>query len=180
MTLSKRQYGYLNQRVILFRLQYEIHSLQMHPKSPCRSVVAHTPTLRLVVIICQYFPSRSLYFQPILPSSLSHISSVAVPHLLRRRIHICCPASLPPCSSAAVFAADLVCHPHYPGATVQSQTGSRSLSKFYQSVNVLTTYFYIYVVPYLFCCRPAYPPPAYPSLLSHISATVLVHCYLHL
>ena len=37
--------GYLNQQLILFRLQYETHSLQMHTKSPCRSVFASTPKL---------------------------------------------------------------------------------------------------------------------------------------
>ena len=118
-TLSKRQNGYLNHQVILFRLQYETHSLQMHPKSPCRYVVSPTPklserqyALRLVVVPCWYFTSPSLSFQPIFPAPSSLISSVAVPHILRRRIHTCCPASPPLCSSAAIFAADLVYHLH--------------------------------------------------------------------
>ena len=103
MTLSKRQYEYLNQQVILFRLKYEIHSLQMHPKSPCRSVVSPTPklsdqryALRLVVVTCRYFPVRHCYSNPFRhlrrPTSLllpSRISSSAllipvVPHLCHR------------------------------------------------------------------------------------------------
>ena len=121
MTLSKCQDGYLNKQVILFRSQYETHSLQMHPEFPCRSVVALTPklseqqyVLRLVVSPCQYLPSPSPFFQPISPSPSSHTSSVAVPHILYRRIRLCCPTSTPPCSSAAVFTADLVCNPYYP------------------------------------------------------------------
>ena len=121
MTLLKRQDGYLSRQVILFRLQYEIHSLQMHSKLLCRSAVALLPNLlegqyalRLVVVPCQYLPSLSPSFQPILPSPLSHISSVSVPHLLRRCIHPCCPASPTLCSSATVFTADHVCHPYYP------------------------------------------------------------------
>ena len=93
----------------------------MHPESPCRSVVAPTPKilerkydLSLVVVPCKYIPSPSPFFQPISPSLSSHISSVAVPHLLCRRIHPCCTASPPPCSSAAVFTADLVCNFYYP------------------------------------------------------------------
>ena len=167
--------------MVLFRLQYETHSLQMHPKSPCRSIVAPTPkllerlyALRLVVIPCQYLPSPSPFFQPISPSSSSHISFFAVPHLLHRLIHPCCPASPPLCSSAAVFTADLVCHPQYPGATIHPQVVSRSLSIFSQSVAVLTTHFSISVVPHLICCRPTSPLPPYLSLLSCISATVLV------
>ena len=121
MTLSKHQNGYFNQRVILFRLQYETHSLQMNPKLPCRSVF--TPTskplerryaLRLVVVSCQYFPSPLPSFPPISPYPLSHISSVAVLHILRRRIHPCCPAYPPSCLTAVVFAADIVCHTYYP------------------------------------------------------------------
>ena len=121
MTLSKRQDGYLNQRIILSRLQYETHSLQTYPKSPCRFVVYPTPkllergyALRLVVVPCRYFPSPSPFSQPISPSPLSHIFSVAVPHILRRRIHTCCPSSTLSCQSADVFTADLFCHPHYP------------------------------------------------------------------
>ena len=130
------------------------HSLQMHPKLPCRYIVAPTPkllerryALRLVVVPCQYLPSPTPSLQPILPSPLSHTSSVAILNLLFRRIHTCCPASPLPCSSAAVFTSDLVCHPHYPGATIRSQVGSRSLSIFPQSVAVLTTHFTISVVP---------------------------------
>ena len=96
------------------------HSLQMHPKSPCRSVVAPTPkllerryALMLVVVPCWYFPSPLPSFQPILQSPSSHISSVSVPHLLIRRIHPCCPASPSPWSSTAVFTAELVYHLHY-------------------------------------------------------------------
>ena len=75
MTLSKIQDGYLNHRVVLFGLQYEIHSLQMHPTSPCRSVVAPRPeklerwyALRLVVLPCWYLTSPLSLFQPISPS----------------------------------------------------------------------------------------------------------------
>ena len=97
----------------------------MHPKLTCMSVVSTKPklsegryTLRLVVIPCQYFPSPSPSFQPISPSLLSHISSVAVLHLLRRHIHPCCHAYLPLCSYDASFTADLVCHPHYNTSTL--------------------------------------------------------------
>ena len=70
--------------------------------------------LRLVVVPCRYFPSTLPCLQPILPCPLSHISSVAVPHLLCRHIHPCCPASPPMCSSAAVFTSDLVYHTYLP------------------------------------------------------------------
>ena len=93
-TLSKRQDGYLNQRVILFRLQYETHSLQMNTELPCMYVAAPTPNLSdqryplsLVVVPGWYFPIPSPFFQPILPSPSYHISSVAIPHLLHRHIH---------------------------------------------------------------------------------------------
>ena len=186
VTLSKHQDEYLNQLVILFRLQYEIHRLQIHTKSPCRSVFAPTTklseqqyALRLVVVPCQYFPSPSPSFQPISPSLSSHISYVAVPHLLRRRIHIFCPASPPPWSSDAVFTADLVFHTHYTGATIRPQVGSFPLSIFAQSVAVLPTHFAISAVPHLICCRPTLPPLPYPSLLSRISDTMLVHRCIH-
>ena len=93
----------------------------MYPKLLCRSVVDPTTkllerqyALRLVVVPCQYFLSPLLSFQPISPSPSSHISSVAAPHILCHHIHPCCPTSTPPCSSAAVFTTELVCHPHYP------------------------------------------------------------------
>ena len=93
----------------------------MHPKSPCRSVIDFTTNLseqryalRLVVVTCRYFPSPSPSFQPISSSPSSHLSSVAVPHLLCRHIHSCCPASPPPCLSATVFTTDLVFRPYYP------------------------------------------------------------------
>ena len=92
----------------------------MNPESPCRSVVSPMPkllevqyALRLLVVPCIYLPSPLPFFQSISPSSSSQISSVSVLHLLRRHIHPCCPASPPPCSPAAVFTSDLVCHPHY-------------------------------------------------------------------
>ena len=158
----------------------------MHPESPCRSVVAPTPkllerqyALRLVVITCRYLPSPSPFFQPISPSPSSHISSVAVLHLLRRRIHPCCPSYPTPCSSTAFFTADLVCHPHYPGAMICPQVCSCYLSVFSQSLAVLTTHFVISVVPYLICFHPTSPPSPYPSLLSYISSTVLVRLCLH-
>ena len=139
MKLPKRQDGHLNQQVILFRLQYETHSLQMNPESLYRSIVNLTPTildqeytLGLVAIPCQYLPSPSPFYQPISPSPFSHISSVVVPHLLHHRINPCCPASPPLCSSATVFTADLVCHPHYPRATIRSRIGSCSLLIFSQ------------------------------------------------
>ena len=186
MTLLKRQYGYLNQRVILLILQYETHSIQMHPKSPCRSVVAPTPklserqyALRLVVVPCRYFPSPLPLFQPISPSLLYPISSVAIPHFLHHRIHTCCPASPPPCSSATIFTADIVCHPHYTGVTIHPQVGSRPLLIFSQSVAVLPTHFVISVVPHLLCCHTSSSPPPYPSLLSCISATVILRHCLH-
>ena len=52
--------------------------------------------------------------------------------------------------------------------------GSHSLSIFDQSVAVLPKHLYIFVVPHLFCCPPTSPPLPYPSLLSCISATVIV------
>ena len=123
MTLSKHQDQYLNQQVILFRLQYEIHSLQMNPKSVCRSIVSPKPklleqkyALRLIVVPCWYFTSPSPFFEPISPSISSHISSVSVPHLLCRCIHTYCPAYTPPCSSAAVFTSEPVCYPYYPAS----------------------------------------------------------------
>ena len=64
------------------------------------------------VVPCQYFPSPSPSLQPISPSLSSHISSVSIPHL--HRTHPYCPASTPPFLSAAVFTADLVCHPYLP------------------------------------------------------------------
>ena len=69
--------------------------------------------LRLVFFPCKYFPCPSPPFQTIFPSLSSHISSVAVSHLLRRHIHPSCPASLPPCLSSNVFTTDLVCHHYY-------------------------------------------------------------------
>ena len=71
-------------------------------------------SLRLVVIPCQYFSSPLPSFLPISPSTLSHISSSAVPHILSRRIYPCCPVYPPPFPSAAIFNTDLVCHPYYP------------------------------------------------------------------
>ena len=47
----------------------------------------------------------------IFPSLSSHISYVAVPHLLHRHIHSCCPTYPPPYSSVAVFTTDLFYHP---------------------------------------------------------------------
>ena len=136
--------------------------------------------LMLVVVSCQYFTSLLPSSQPISPSPSSHISSVDVPHLIHRRIHPCCPASLPVFSSATVFTDELVCHPHYPGATIRPQVGSRSMSIFTRSVAVIPTHFSIFVVPHLICCRPASPPPPYPSLVSRIYATIFVHRCLHL
>ena len=186
MTLLKRQDGYLNQRVILFRLKYDTHSLQMHPESPCRSVVSPTPklseiqyALRLVVVSCWYLPSPLPFFQPISPFLSSHISFVVVPNLLHPRIHPCCPASPPPCYSASVFTDDLVCHPHYHVVMIRPHVGSCSLSTFSQSIAVLTTHLAISVVPYLRCCSPTSPPPPYPSLLYGIPSTVLARCCLH-
>ena len=92
----------------------------MHPELQCISVVSHTPKLlewpyafRLVVPPCQYLPNLLPFFQPIFPSLLSHISSVAVPHHLCYHIHFCCLASPPPCMSAAVLPTDLFFHPKY-------------------------------------------------------------------
>ena len=120
MTLSKSQDGYLNKWVILFILQYETHSLQIHPESPFRSVVAPTPksseqryALRLVVVPCRYLPDPSPFFQPILQYPSSHISSVVILHLLLRHMHPYHTASLPPCSSVAVLVAECFCHTHY-------------------------------------------------------------------
>ena len=153
----------------------------MHPKSPCIFVVAPISklleiryALRLVVFPCQYLPSTSSSFQLILPSTLYHISYVSILHLLCRRIHLCCLTSPPPCSSSAVFTAEFVCHPHYPGVTIRPQVGGRFLSIFSQSLPVLPTHFAISVVPHLIYCRPKSPPPLYPSLLSRISITVLI------
>ena len=153
---------------------------------PCRSVVAYTTkllerqyALRLVVVPCRYLPSPSPFFQPISQSPSSHISSVAVLHLLHICTHPCFPASPPQFSYAAVFTADLVCHPHYPRATIHPQVGSCSLSIFAQSVAVLTTHFYISVFPHLICCCPTYHLPPYPSLLYLISSTVIIRRCLH-
>ena len=180
------QYGYLNHKVNFFRLLYETHSLQMHPKLPCRYAVTLTSklserryTLRLLVVPYRYLLSLLPFFQPISPSTSSHISSVAVPHLLRRRINPCCPASPPPRFSAAVFTPDLFHHPHYPGATIRPQVGGRFLLIFDQSVAVFPTHFAISVVSHLICCHPTSPPPPYPFLLSRISATILVRRCLH-
>ena len=46
----------------------------------------------------------------------THFAISVVPHLFCCRIHPCCPPSLLTCSSAAAFAVDLVCHPHYPAS----------------------------------------------------------------
>ena len=49
-----------------------------------------------------------------------------------------------------------------------------------QYVAVIPNHFSISVVPHLFCCRPASPPPQFQSLLSHISTTVTFwHCLHH-
>ena len=111
MTLLKRQDEYLNQRVILFRLQYETRSLQMHPELPCRSVVAPMPklseqryALRLVVVPCWYLPSSVPFFQPIffhlrcptsllLPSRI-YFASVSIPVFPHLRHRACPPLSL--------------------------------------------------------------------------------------
>ena len=69
-------------------------------------------TLRLAVVPCRYFSSPLPSLQLIFPSPSSHILSVAIPHLLRFSIHICCPASPPLCSSTYVFTADLVWYPY--------------------------------------------------------------------
>ena len=46
----------------------------------------------------------------------THFAISVVPHLFCCRIHPCFPPSLLTCSSAAAFAVDLVCHPHYPAS----------------------------------------------------------------
>ena len=124
----------------------------MHPPFPCRSIVAPTPNLskrryalRLVVVLCQYLPSPSQSFQPIFPSLLSHISSVAVPYLLRCRIHPCCPASPTPFSSAAVFIADLVCHPYYPASPFRLYC--------YPPVSLLRSSSHYVSLSHVLCCR---------------------------
>ena len=88
MKLSKCQDGYFNQHVIIFGLKYDTHSLPMHPESPCRSAITLIPkllvqryALRLVFVPCWYFTCPLPFLQPILPTPLSHISSVAVPHI---------------------------------------------------------------------------------------------------
>ena len=98
--------------------------------------------LRLVVVPFRYFSSPSPSLQPISPSPLSHKSSVAVPHLLRRSIHHCCPASPPPFLSAAVFTLHLVCHPYYPAYPPRLHCYApasmlRSLSHYLPSFRVL-------------------------------------------
>ena len=98
--------------------------------------------LRLVVVPCQYFPNPLPFFQPISPSPLYYISSVAVPHLVHRRIHTCCPVSPPPFSSAAVFTADLVYHTYYPESPPRLHcyppaSLMRSLSHYLSSSRVL-------------------------------------------
>ena len=124
ITSPKRQNGYLNQRIILFRLQYETHSLQMYPKSPCSYVITLTPksserryALRLVVVPCQYLPSLLPSFQPILPSVLSHISYVAarissaalsIPVVLNL-LHRACPLLSSPLT---LYAIPIILHLH--------------------------------------------------------------------
>ena len=78
----------------------------MNPESPCRSIVTPMPKLserlydlRLLVVSCWYLPILLPFFQSSSPSPPSHISSVAVLHILLHHIHACCPASLPPCLS---------------------------------------------------------------------------------
>ena len=110
-------------RWFLFRLHYGTHSLQMYPKWPCRYVFTLTLklserqyALRLVGVPCQHLSSTLPFFQPTSPSPSSNISSVAFLYILRHRIHPCCPASPPPCLSAAVFTANLVQHLYYPAS----------------------------------------------------------------
>ena len=122
------------------------------------SVIAPTPklsegqyTLRLVVVPCQYLPSPSPSFQPISTSLSSHISYVAGPYILRRRIHPWCPASPPPCLSADVFIADLVCHPHYPASPLRlrcypSASLSRSSLHCLPSSRILRCRFFVYLL----------------------------------
>ena len=131
-------------------------------------------TLRLVVVPCWYLTIPSPFFQPISSSPSSHISYISVLHLLHRRIHPCCPESSPLWSSTSIFTADFVWHLNYPGATIRSQVGSRSLSIFAQYIAILTTHFVISVIPHLICCHTTYPPPPYPSQLSWISFNMLV------
>ena len=88
------------------------------------------------------------------PSPSSHISYIAIPHLLCRHIHTCCPTYPTPCLSAAVSTADPICHTHYPGATRLPQVGSCSLSIFAQSVLHIRR-------------------PTYHLFLSHISSAVV-------
>ena len=111
----------VNDGIYIFRLQYETHSLQMHPKFQYRSVVAPMSKLSeqryalgLVVVPCRYLPSPSPSFQPISPSPSRNISSIVVLHLLRRHIRPYCTASPPPFLFAAVLTSDLFCHPRYP------------------------------------------------------------------
>ena len=92
MTSLKRQDGYLNQRVILSRLKYETHSIQMHSKSPCRSVVA--PALKLLER--RYAPSplssasvftADLFCHPYYPESPPRLNCYPPASLLRSSLH---------------------------------------------------------------------------------------------
>ena len=88
MTLSNPQDEYLNQQVILFRLQYEIHILQMYPKSWCRSVITPTPKLSKQTIRPQVSStSLSILSQSVTAISI-HLAISVVPH-----IFCCCPTS---------------------------------------------------------------------------------------
>ena len=121
-----------------------------------------------------------MIFQLISLSPPSHISSVAILHILCRRINPCCPTSPPPCLTTSVFTADLLCHIHYPGAMIHPEVGSRFLSIVSQSISALPTRFAISVVLHLICCRPTSPPPPYPFVLSRISTTMTVwRCFHH-
>ena len=150
----------------------------MHPKSPFRSIVSPRTklldqkyALRLVVVPSQYFPSPSLFFQPIPTSLSSHISSIAIPHLLHRRIHTCCPKSTPPCLSYVVFTTDIVYHTHFPEqryALRLAVVTCKYLPSPSPSLQPISTSLLYHIssvaVPNLLRCRihpycPASPPP---------------------
>ena len=86
---------------------------------------------------------------------------------MRQKVSEC----IPNCRAGTLFP---------PHLSYRSGDGSRFLSIFAQSFAVLPTYFAIYIVPHIFCCCPTSPPPPYTSLLSRISANVLVRrCLRH-
>ena len=156
MTLLKCQDGYLNQRVILFRLKYETHSLQMHPELTCRSFVAFTPklldqqcALSLVVVPCKYFPVRrrsSNQFRhlrrPISLLLLFRISSASV--YIPIVPHLCHSSHLPLSSLLTLSSIPIIPHLHRASIVILPRLccGSRCII-FHCHVYFAVVFFYL-------------------------------------